>query len=70
MSNDGNQPSLNPLAISPEDAVRVMAKVGGEPITVDMVRADLTDGAPTNTDGTLNLIHYAAWLVKEMGRGS
>ena len=22
-----------------------------------------------NKDGTINLVHYAAWLVKEMGRG-
>ena len=25
-------------------------------------------GAPTNPDGTLNLVEFAAWLVKEMGR--
>ena len=23
-------------------------------------------GAPTNTDGTVNLVHYAAWLVREL----
>jgi hypothetical protein len=31
--------------------------------------ADLEGGAPTHADGTVNLVHYAAWLVKEMGRG-
>jgi hypothetical protein len=29
-------------------------------------RADIDAGAPTNADGTINLVHYAAWLVKEM----
>ncbi|QDU28051.1 hypothetical protein ETAA8_31430 [Anatilimnocola aggregata] len=24
----------------------------------------------TNADGTLNLVHYAAWLVKELASGS
>jgi len=34
-----------------------------------MLQADIDAGAPTNADGTLNLVHYVAWLVKEMGRG-
>jgi len=34
-----------------------------------MLGDDVLAGAPTNADGTLNLVHYAAWLVKEMGRG-
>jgi hypothetical protein len=25
--------------------------------------ADIADGAPTNPDGTVNLVHYAAWLA-------
>ena len=27
-------------------------------------------GAPANPDGTLNLVHYAAWLVQQMGRNA
>jgi hypothetical protein len=34
-----------------------------------MLEADRDAGAPVNGDGTLNLVHYCAWLVKEMGRG-
>jgi hypothetical protein len=26
-------------------------------------------GAPANPDGTVHLVHYAAWLLREMGRG-
>ena len=33
-----------------------------------MLRADAAAGAPLNADGTLNLVHYAAWLVRETGR--
>ena len=36
----------------------------------EQIASDLEAGAPQNTDGTINLVHYAAWLVKEMGRGS
>ena len=30
------------------------------------LRRDVEAGAPVNPDGTINLVHYAAWLVKEM----
>jgi hypothetical protein len=33
-----------------------------------MIQADLSAGAPANADGTFNLLHYAAWLVREMAK--
>ena len=60
---------LNPQALSLEDVARILTASGWKPVTVDMVRDDIDDGAPTNADGTINLIHYAAWLVKEMAGG-
>ena len=46
--------------------MRLLTKVGGQPVTIAMLEADLAAGAPANTDGTINLVHYAAWLVREM----
>ena len=43
--------------------------LGGKPVTDAMLRADIDAGAPVNADGSLNLVHYAAWLVKEMSAG-
>jgi hypothetical protein len=57
---------LAPQALSLEDVARILTASGWKPVTVDMIRDDIDDGAPTNADGTINLIHYAAWLVKEM----
>jgi uncharacterized ferredoxin-like protein len=51
------------------DAARLLTRIGGQPVTVEMLQADVAAGAPTNADGTINLVHYAAWLLKEMGRG-
>jgi hypothetical protein len=34
-----------------------------------MVKADLAAGAPANADGTINLVHYAAWLAREASHG-
>ena len=58
----GSTQRLNPSALTPEDAARTLG------ISVDMLRADIAAGAPTNADGTINLVHYAAWLNQQMGR--
>jgi hypothetical protein len=60
---------LNPNALSVANAARLLSKVGGERVTEEMIRADLAAGAPKNPDGTVNLVHYAAWLVKERSGG-
>ena len=59
---------VNPSAMTLADAARLLSKVGGRSITEAMLKDDVATGAPTNADGTLNLIHFAAWLVKEVNR--
>ena len=56
---------LNPQALSPEDVARILSASGRKPVTVEMVRDDIDDGAPVNPDGTINLVQYAAWIVRE-----
>jgi hypothetical protein len=66
---DGRQGGpLNPQALSAEDVARVLTASGWKPVTPEMVRDDIEDGAPTNPDGTINLVSYAAWLLKELSR--
>jgi len=65
----GSKPVLNPAALRVEDAAKVLSRMGGKPVTVDMLQADIEANAPTNPDGTINLVHYAAWLVREMSAG-
>ena len=61
---------LDPTALPLADAARLLSAAGGQRVTVEMLEADVAAGAPTNPDGTLNLVHYCAWLVKEAaGRG-
>jgi len=56
-------------ALSLADLAALLSRVGGKPVTAEMIRADIDAGAPANPDGTMNLIHYTAWLVKECARG-
>jgi hypothetical protein len=48
---------------------RLLSAAGPKAVTVEMLQSDIDAGAPTNADGTLNLVHYVAWLVKELARG-
>ncbi|MBW7934619.1 MAG: hypothetical protein H3C62_13645 [Gemmatimonadaceae bacterium] len=66
----GAEAKLNPTALPVAEATRLLSAVGGQAVTVEMLQADLAAGAPTNADGTLNLVHYAAWLVREMASGA
>jgi len=50
------------------DLAALLSRVGGKPVTADMIRADIDAGAPANPDGTMNLVHYTAWLAREVGR--
>lgn len=63
-------PQLNPMALTIVEAARALSAAGGRSVTPEMIEADVAAGAPTNPDGTINLVRYAAWLVKEMSAGA
>ena len=54
-SGRGGRP-LDPTALTVEELARMLG------LRREMLEADLEAGAPRNPDGTLNLVHYAAWL--------
>jgi hypothetical protein len=58
--------SLSPTALELADAAKILSKLFAQPVTEAMLREDIAAGAPTNPDGTLNLVQYAAWLAREV----
>ncbi len=60
---------LNPQALRLEDLARILSASGPRPVTPEMLQVDVADGAPTNPDGTMNLVQYARWLITEMSHG-
>jgi hypothetical protein len=60
---------IDPNRLSPEQAAKLLSAAAKIRIPVEQIQEDLKSGAPRNADGTINLVHYAAWMVKEMGRG-
>ena len=65
-SGEGPAGRLNPAALPVSYAAQVLTRVSGQRITEEMIETDLDVGAPQNADGTINLVHYAAWLVQKM----
>lgn len=61
--------SLDPNRLTVEQAAKLLSATAKLRVPAEQIAADLDAGAPRNPDGTINLMHYAAWLVKEMGRG-
>jgi len=61
--------ALNPAALSLTDTARVLSAAQNGEVTVEMLQADVEAGAPTNADGTINLVHYAAWLNMKRSDG-
>jgi hypothetical protein len=58
--------AINPAALTPQQLVTVLAKAGGNKVTEADVRRDIAEGAPTNADGTMHLVHYTAWLAEQV----
>ncbi|MHB0961464.1 MAG: hypothetical protein ACYC0X_34150 [Pirellulaceae bacterium] len=55
---------VDPNRLTPEQAAKLLSAAAKVRVPVEHITADLESGAPQNPDGTLNLVHYAAWLLK------
>lgn len=53
------------IALTKEQLVDLLTKVGSASISMSALEADIASGMPVNDDETINLIHYAAWLLRE-----
>jgi len=67
---NGENTPLDPNRLSVEQAAKLLSAAAKVRVPAEQIAADQEAGAPRNQDGTLNLVHYAAWLVREMGRSA
>ena len=63
----GKTPKIT--AITPKKLAEILRKSGSREVSEATIAADIEAGAPVSEDGTINMIEYAAWLVREMSRG-
>jgi hypothetical protein len=67
---NGEKAPLDPNRLSVEQAAKLLSAAARVRVPPELIAADLDAGAPRNQDGTVNLVHYAAWLIREMGRSA
>jgi hypothetical protein len=67
---DDTKTTMNPAALALADAAKVLSAAGGQRVTIEMLQEDIAAGAPTNADGSINLVHYAAWLNMKEPHGN
>jgi len=56
----GGSGAVNPAALTVAQLARMLA------VPEETIRRHLAAGAPASADGRVNLVHYAAWLNKEL----
>jgi xanthine dehydrogenase iron-sulfur cluster and FAD-binding subunit A len=56
---------LKITAISVPDLARLLKRAGSRHVSEATIQKDIDAGAPVNSDGTINLINYTAYLLKE-----
>ncbi|HEX7010766.1 MAG TPA: hypothetical protein VF184_12355 [Phycisphaeraceae bacterium] len=66
---DEQPQKLQITAIPVADAARVLASAYGRRVTEEQVRTVAEAGGLIRADGTINLLEYTAYLVKEMAHG-
>ena len=61
-SAPGGPGAVNPAALTAAQLARLLG------VPEETIRRHVAAGAPASADGRMNLVHYAAWLNKELAR--
>jgi trimethylamine:corrinoid methyltransferase-like protein len=62
--------ALSLTAVPGETFSRLLKSAGAEFLSDEALERDRAAGAPIEADGTVNLLAYSAWLVKELADGA
>lgn len=65
MSDEQPVDPLRPLGVTELLAELNRDDTGG--VTAAMLERDAAAGSPRAADGTVDIVHYAAWLLRESG---
>jgi len=61
-----NENQIKLTAMSVPDLAKLLKHAGSTHASEDAIRQDIEKGTPVNHDGTINIIHYAAWLIRKV----
>ncbi len=66
--NEADVPGLRLTAMPAPTVLALLERAGCRHMDAATFQADESAGAPISSDGTVNLVAYAAWLVRELAR--
>jgi hypothetical protein len=66
MSTEPADVALTRLSV--DQVATLLQRAGARSMSADRVRSDLAAGAPVNEDGTISLIAYGAWMLRDLSR--
>jgi len=58
----------DPAALTPAELAKILTAAGGQTVSEATVRGHVEAGSPVSAGGRINLVHYVAWLIREMQR--
>ena len=56
-------------AIKQDKLLEILRRSGSREVSAETIADDIATGAPVSENGTINMIEYAAWLLREASRG-
>lgn len=60
---------VNPSALTIEQVSHLLSATGAKRADVETIRRHIASGAPVSAEGKVNLMHYMAWLMREVSHG-
>ena len=57
---------LNLASLTQSDLQKLMKQAGSTKVKKPIIVEHVEKGAPTNADGTINLVEYGAWLINNI----
>lgn len=65
-TSDSEPQKLDPTKLTAIQVAELLTREGGRQIELDWIKKDFVAGMPVNMpEGTINVIAYGAWLLKE-----
>ena len=58
--------TLNPLALPQETFVKLLKKSGCHEMSQEYLQKLIDVGLPLNGDGSVSILEYIAWLIREV----
>ena len=54
----------NPKSLTKEEVVTILKRAGSRTVSLEGIESDIAAGAPVNEDGRMDILAYAAWILR------